>query len=103
MVLLDTDKDGTLDIEEVKASAAAEFERLINSNPEMTLMPEKAREHLRRKYIALILKWFALADLKKDGRLDEDELASPAGRKLARLLTTMVTARAQPAQQPPQP
>jgi hypothetical protein len=69
MTLLDTNKDGTIDIAEAGAAASA----LLG-------------QHDQQKYLKLIAKWFKAADLNGDGRIDEQELHAPAGRILNRLL-----------------
>lgn len=103
MAQLDTNKDGSLAIDEIKAAAAAAFERLMNGSPQAMFAHKRATEHLRSKFIALVIKWFTIADLNKDGRLDEDELAASAGRKLGRLLAIAESTLAQPAEPTSQP
>jgi hypothetical protein len=103
MVLLDTNKDGSVAIDEIKAAAAAAFERIKNVSPEAMFVHKGAMEHFRSKFIALVMKWFDIADLNKNGRLDEEELAAPAGKKLGKLLTMDEAVEAQPQKPSPQP
>jgi hypothetical protein len=86
MTLLDPDNDGAVDVDEIRAAAATAFDRMMSGYGEAALLSQGAKDRLKSKYIALVIRWFRIADIKGDGRLDEDELRSPAGRKLERLL-----------------
>ncbi len=98
----DTDKDGTLDLAEVKAAASAAFENL-DKDKDTTLDYKEAAGHLNKKefksadtdkdhtltkdeYLALAEKLFKAADTNNDGTLDAAELRTRAGRALQRLL-----------------
>jgi Ca2+-binding EF-hand superfamily protein len=72
MRLLDTDNDGTVDLDEAKKSASTLFDKLDRDH-EGTL----DRRELRRRLSA---------DRDNDGTLDEKELCSRAGQALLRLL-----------------
>jgi hypothetical protein len=100
MTLLDTNKDGTVEVDEIEATAAATFERFISGSRGAALLVKGSRERLRSEFIALVTGWFAIADINRDGHLDEDELASPAGQKLGRMLTKLGATNRQPASQP---
>jgi hypothetical protein len=75
---LDSDHDGTVDLEEAKAAAAAAFDRL-DSDHDGTLDRRELRGRLNAAQ-------FAAADPDNDGTLDAKELRSPAGRDLLRLV-----------------
>lgn len=98
----DTDKDGTLDLAEVKAAASAAFDRL-DQDKDTTLDYKEAAGHLNKEefksadvdkdrtltkdeYLALAEKLFKAADTNNDGTLNAAELRSKAGRALQRLL-----------------
>jgi hypothetical protein len=85
MALLDADKDGTADLAEAVDVAAALFDRL-DGQAEARVFSKETRALFRSNYIALVTRWFRAADLDGDGTLDEDELLTPAGRKLEKLL-----------------
>jgi Ca2+-binding EF-hand superfamily protein len=71
MTLLDTNNDGSIDMDEAIAAARA------------FLAGHQLDE---KKYHKLIAKWFKAADLNGDGRIDERELHAPEGRFFSRLL-----------------
>ena len=98
----DIDKDGTLDLAEVKSAAAAHFDEL-NHDGDDSLDRREAAKVLRgglfrktdtdsdgtvdkAEYLALIERMFNRADTEHDGKLDRTELDSPAGKALLRLL-----------------
>ena len=98
----DIDKDGTLDLAEVKSAAAARFDEL-NPDADDSLDEREAAPVLqgqefrqadangdgkisRAEYLAYVERAFLLANPDKDGTLDRAELESPAGRALLRLL-----------------
>jgi hypothetical protein len=102
MKMLDTDKDGTVDLNEANSAASALFDRL-DSDKDGTLDAKELRGRIGAKelkaadpdndgtlskdeYLAAVANWFKAADPDADGKLDEKELRSPAGRKLLRLL-----------------
>jgi Ca2+-binding EF-hand superfamily protein len=74
---LDTDHDGTIDLNEVNAAAIAKFTQLDRNHDGMLSQSE---------YLALVDEMFKAADKDHDGTLDEEELQSVPGRLLHRLL-----------------
>jgi hypothetical protein len=84
MTVLDADQDGTIDIDEAIAAASAIFDRI--SDKQAIFDSAESRDHFKSNFLALTIKWFKQADLDGDGALDEDELRTPAGRKLEKLL-----------------
>ncbi len=105
--MFDKDNDGTIDLEEAKAAAAAMFDKL-DLNHDGTLTQEELGDRatvLRRlspspnplkqfavdtmtkeDYLALTERRFKLADRDNDGKLDAKELESEAGQALLKLL-----------------
>jgi Ca2+-binding EF-hand superfamily protein len=98
----DTDKDGTLDLAEVKAAAGAAFDNL-DQDKDSTLDYKEAAGHLNKKefksadtdkdhtltkdeYLAMAEKLFKAADQNNDGTLNAAELRTRSGRALERLL-----------------
>lgn len=98
----DIDKDGTLDLAEVKSAAAARFDEL-NPDQDDTLDEREAAPVLqgaafrqadgngdgkvsKAEYLAYVERMFLLANPDKDGTLDRAELDSEAGKALLRLL-----------------
>lgn len=100
--MLDTDNDGTVDLAEAKAAAAAQFDRLERDKDGTLDKHELARrlsakelaaadpDHdgtlTKDEYLAVVEQRFSAADPDHDGTLDAKELNSPAGRALLRLL-----------------
>jgi hypothetical protein len=84
MRMLDTNKDGTIDIDEANTAAAAMFDWLARGLKMAD--PDKVGTRTKAEYLALVAVWFKAADLDGDGKLDENELYLPAGRKLLKLL-----------------
>ena len=99
---LDTDNDGTVDLNEAKTAAAAEFDKL-DKDHEGTLDKKEAGSRLGGKafsaadadkdgtvskdeYTADVEKRFKAVDRDNDGTLDAKELASGKGKALVRLL-----------------
>ncbi|WP_395665916.1 EF-hand domain-containing protein [Methylocella sp.] len=99
---LDKDNDGTLDLAEVKAAAAAKFDAL-NKDPDHTLDhpelkgvleemeivkadPDKDGTLDKNEYLVVVEKLFVLADPDKDGTLDAKELETEHGKKLQTLI-----------------
>jgi Ca2+-binding EF-hand superfamily protein len=102
MHILDTDKDGTIDINEADAAASALFDRLDRDKDgtldarelhgRLSLQEIKKADRVhdgtlsKDEYLALVAQLFKAADHDGDGTLDENELRSPKGRKLQKLL-----------------
>ena len=105
--MFDKDNDGTIDIEEAKAAAAALFDKL-DINHDGTLTQEELGDRAtvtqtsspspnpykqfavytmtKDDYLALTERRFKLADQEHDGKLDAKELESEAGQSLLKLL-----------------
>ena len=98
----DIDKDGTLDLAEVKSAAAARFDEL-NPDADDSLDEREAAPVLqgqafrqadangdgkvnKAEYLAYAERMFLLANPDKDATLDRTELSSEAGQALLRLL-----------------
>jgi len=98
----DTDKDKTLSLDEVKAAAAAHFDKL-NKDGDTTLEAAEVKGVLgesafkaadtdhdgtlsKSEYLALVEKLFSEADTNHDGTLSAAEVRSKAGRALKRLI-----------------
>ena len=98
----DIDKDGTLDLAEVKSAAAARFDEL-NPDGDDRLDPKEAIPALsaeafrqadadgdgtvnKAEYLAYVERAFLRANPDKDGTLDRKELGTAAGRDLLHLL-----------------
>jgi Ca2+-binding EF-hand superfamily protein len=98
----DTDKDGTLDLAEVRAAASSAFDSL-DQDKDTTLDYKETAGHLNKKefksadtdkdhtltkdeYLALVEKLFKAADQNNDGTLTAAELRTKAARALERLL-----------------
>ena len=98
----DNDKDGTLDLAEVKGAATALFDKL-EKDKDGTLDAKEIGRRIGKKefkeadpdndgtltkdeYLALVEKFFNAADADKDGTLEAKELSSRAGRALLRLI-----------------
>jgi Ca2+-binding EF-hand superfamily protein len=99
---VDTDHDGTIDLNEAKAAAGAVFDRL-ERDKDGTLDARELKGHLSAKeiaaedpdhdgtvskaeYLAIVEGRFKAADPDNDGTIDAKEFASPAGRALQRLV-----------------
>jgi Ca2+-binding EF-hand superfamily protein len=102
MQLLDSDRDGTVDLEEAKKAAAKLFDKL-DRDRDGTLELSELRGRLsaaefgasdpdndktlsKDEYLRLVEKRFKAADSDNDGTLDDEELHSRAGEALLRLL-----------------
>ena len=102
MAALDTDNDGTVDLEEAKKAASDTFDKLDRDHDgtldrrelrgrvrpaEFTAAdPDKDRTISKDEYLKLVEDRFKAADRDNDGTLDERELRSRAGQALLRLL-----------------
>ena len=99
---LDTDNDGTLDLDEAQKAAAALFDRL-DINHDGTLDRHEVGSRLsarefaaadvdkegtltKDEYLAIVEQRFKVADTDKEGTLMAKELQTKAGRALLRLL-----------------
>jgi len=102
MRMLDTDNDGTIDLDEAKKAASALFDKL-DRDRDGTLDKRELRGRLtaaefaaadpdkdgtlsKDEYLMVVEQRFKAANLDNDGTLDEKELSSRAGRALLRLL-----------------
>lgn len=102
MQAFDIDKDGTLELAEVKSAAAARFDEL-NPDQDDSMDAREAGSVLqgnafrradtdgdgtvnKAEYLAYVERMFELADTDKDGHLDQAELNTEAGRALLLLL-----------------
>jgi Ca2+-binding EF-hand superfamily protein len=99
---LDTDNDGTLDLDEVTKAAQAVFDRLqkdqddtldrkeagsrLSAKEFAAADPDKDATLTKDEYVALVQKLFKQADVDGDGKLEAKELRSKAGRALFRLI-----------------
>ena len=99
---LDTDNDGTLDINEVTKGAEAVFDR-AQKDQDQTLDRKELGSRLsaneftaadtdndgtlsKEEYIALVRKLFKQADVDGDGKLEAKELGSESGKELLLLI-----------------
>jgi hypothetical protein len=99
---LDTDHDGTVDLDEAKTAASALFDKL-DGDHDGTLDKRELKGRLTTKqlaaadtdhdgtldkneYLAVVEKSFKAADRDNDGTLDVKELRARPGRVLLRLL-----------------
>lgn len=99
---LDTDHDGTLDLNEAKTAASAKFDKL-DKDHEGTLDKKELAGRLigakftaadtdkdgtvsKDEYLVVVEQWFKAADRDNEGTLDAKELASPRGKALVKLL-----------------
>jgi len=100
--MLDTDNDGTVDLQEAKKAASDLFTKLERDR-DSTLDKKELAKRLSAKelaaadpdhdgtltldeYLAVVEQRFNAADPDKDGTLDAKELNSRAGKALLRLL-----------------
>ncbi len=98
----DTDKDGTIDLNEAKAAAAVEFDKL-DTDKDGTVDREESAHHISEKnfkladpdndkllskdeYVGLATSLFKAADKDGDGTVDAKELHTKAGIKLDRVI-----------------
>ena len=105
--MFDQDGDGSIDLKEAKAAAAAEFDKMDKDhegtvdNEELggrvTLLDQQLQEGRFRfwkikgtltkdQYLELVETQFKTADPNNDGTLDAKELESKAGQDLLKLL-----------------
>jgi Ca2+-binding EF-hand superfamily protein len=98
----DTDKDGTIDENEVKTAAGTLFDRL-DADHDGTLDEKELSGHMTRtqmreadpdndktltkdEYVLFVTKAFRAANRDGDGTVDARELETPAGRALLMLI-----------------
>jgi Ca2+-binding EF-hand superfamily protein len=102
MQTLDTDNDGTVDLEEAKKAASDTFDKLDRDHDGTldrrelrgrlrpaefaSADPDKDRTLSKDEYLKVVEDRFKAADRDNDGTLDERELRSRAGQALLRLL-----------------
>ncbi len=102
MALLDSDNDGTVDLDEAKKSASALFDKLdrdrdgtldkgelrgrLSAVEFAAADPDKDGTLSKVEYLKVVENRFKAADPDNDGTLDEKELRSRAGQKLLLLL-----------------
>jgi Ca2+-binding EF-hand superfamily protein len=100
--MLDTDNDGTVDLNEAKKAAAALFDKLdrdhdgtldkhelagrLSAKEFAAADPDHDGTLSKDEYLAVVEQRFNAANPDHDGTLDEKELSSKAGRSLLRLL-----------------
>jgi Ca2+-binding EF-hand superfamily protein len=102
MRLLDSDNDGTVDLDEAKKSASTLFDKLdpdrdgaldrrelrgrLSAAEFAAADPDKDGTLSKEEYLKAVENRFKAADRDNDGTLDEKELRSGAGQALLRLL-----------------
>jgi len=75
---LDTDKEGTLSLKELKGR--------LSSGDFSAADPDKDKTLTKDEYLAVVEQRFKAADADGDGTVSVEEFRTPAGRALARLL-----------------
>ena len=100
---IDTDNDGTVDIDEAKKAASAVFDKL-DTDKDGTLDAKELKGRLTQKeltaadpdndgtlskdeYLAVVEKRFKAADPDNDGTVSAAEFKTAAGRSLSQLLS----------------
>ncbi|RUP13001.1 MAG: EF-hand domain-containing protein [Methylobacterium sp.] len=100
--MVDTDKDGTIDLAEAQAAAGKVFDA-AETDKDGTVDAKELKGRVsktdlkaadtdndgtldRKEYLVLVEQRFKAADPDKDGTLDAKELKTPAGRSLLQLL-----------------
>lgn len=100
--MVDTDKDGTIDLAEAQAAAGKVFDA-AETDKDGTVDAKELKGRVsktdlkaadtdndgtldRKEYLALVEQRFKAADPDKDGTLDAKELKTPAGSSLLQLL-----------------
>jgi Ca2+-binding EF-hand superfamily protein len=100
--MFDTDKDGTLDLEEVKKAASSLFAKLdrdhdgtldkrelagrLSASELAAADPDRDGTLTPDEYLAVVERRFNAANPDRDGTLDAKELNTSAGKALLRLL-----------------
>jgi Ca2+-binding EF-hand superfamily protein len=99
---IDTNADGTIDLNEAKAAASKAFDKLDTNHdgtlnraelrgriPERdwkTANPDNDKTLTKEEYLNYVEYAFKRADANSDGKVDAKEADTPAGRLLLRLL-----------------
>jgi hypothetical protein len=99
---IDTDNDGTIDLNEAKAAAGAVFDKLevnhtgaldraelrgrISTKDWATADPDHDKSLTKDEYLNFVEFAFKRADKDGEGTVDAKEARAPAGRALMRLL-----------------
>ena len=102
MSKIDTDHDGSVSLDEAKKAAIAKFDTLdtdkegtldaneltgiLGRNDLIKADKDKDKTLDKAEFLALVEKLFAAADKDKDGTLDAKELSTEQGRALVALL-----------------
>jgi Ca2+-binding EF-hand superfamily protein len=102
MQKIDTDHDGSVSLDEAKKAAIAKFDTLdtdkegtldaneltgiLGRNDLIKADKDKDKTLDKAEFLALVEKLFAAADKDKDGTLDAKELSTEQGRALVALL-----------------
>ena len=106
--MIDTDKDGTIDLAEAKTAAAAVFIKLdvghdgivgakdlagrmvtleqLSQGPNPWMFWKTRTRYTKDQYLVLVETWFVAADVNDDGTVDAKELQTAAGQQLLKLL-----------------
>jgi EF hand len=106
--MIDTDKDGTIDLAEVKAAAAAVFLKIdrghdgivgaqdlagrmvtveqLSQGPNPWMFWRTRTRYTKDQYLVLAETWFVAVDANNDGTVDAKELQTAAGQQLLKLL-----------------
>jgi Ca2+-binding EF-hand superfamily protein len=100
--MLDTDNDGTVDLEEVKKAASAAFDKLdrdhdgtldrrelagrLSAKEFAAADPDHDKTLTKDEYLAVVEQRFNAANLDNDKTLDAKEFATRAGQALLQLL-----------------
>ena len=87
LTALDADKDGIVDLNDVRLVARGICDRLRDKEPSLDLAPKESQDRFKRRFLELVTALFKAADVHGDGKLDEEGLRTPAGRNLEKLLT----------------
>ena len=106
--MIDTDKDGSIDLAEAKTAAAAVFTKLdtghdgivgakdlagrmvtleqLSQGPNPWMFWKTRTRYTKDQYLVLVETWFVAADVNDDGTVDAKELQTAAGQQLLKLL-----------------
>ncbi len=106
--MIDTDKDGTIDLAEAKTAAAALFVKLdtghdgivgakdlagrmvtpeqLSQGPNPWMFWRTKTRYTKDQYLVLVETWFVATDANDDGTVDAKELQTAPGQQLLKLL-----------------